>query len=231
MSAILGPTQNGHWMQQLQQDLIAGLQDGDPDVRLANLARLGGLRLRSSSEALHEFIEYGNEPESKWATYAALRSRDLSALPAVESILINIDTSQAGNSPYRWPPLDAAPSFQDPEELIAFEIQRELRDPQAVPALVKILHSAKSSLVRDCVLQALGDIKDPSSLPELIDHLDDESPLLQYRALTAIYTTTGASECGPPGETGANVQAVVETCKNWWQGTGIFGQWAKADPQ
>ena len=48
MASIFGPSTRKNWLQQLQQDLIAGLSDGDPAMRLANIARLGGLKLAYS---------------------------------------------------------------------------------------------------------------------------------------------------------------------------------------
>jgi len=41
MSGMLAPDRTGSWAERLQQDLIAGLKDSDPAVRLANIARLG----------------------------------------------------------------------------------------------------------------------------------------------------------------------------------------------
>jgi hypothetical protein len=173
MSAILAPVKKRDWLQQLQHDLVSGLQDGDTAVRLANIARLGGLKLRSSTGALRNFIDYGSEAESKWATYAVLRSGDLSVLPKAESIVIEIDRSLGERDPRLASQPDASPFLSEPEVQIAIWLQRELRDREAVPALTRILESAKAGWVRECAMGALQDIKDPRSLPVVADHLSD----------------------------------------------------------
>jgi hypothetical protein len=234
ISAILAPARTGDWSQQLQQDIIAGLQDGDPSVRLANIARLGGLKLRSSTDALHDLIENGNEAESKWATYAVLRSGDLSVLPRVASILIEIDRPLGGPDPTLRSQPDAAPFFVEPEILIALELQREVRDRRAVPALIKILESAKEGWVRECAMWALQGIKDPHSLPAVVDRLSDSHSGVQYHALVTIMLITDTAECAPPA--GPNpldsaIQAAAEICKTWWQHTGKTRQWATTKSQ
>jgi hypothetical protein len=91
MAPIFAASTSETWLQQLQQDLITGLGDSQPAMRLANIARLGGLKLASSSDALHHFIEHGTEAKSKWATYALLRSEDLRVLPKAETMAIELD--------------------------------------------------------------------------------------------------------------------------------------------
>jgi hypothetical protein len=151
MSSILAPNPRGTWDQELQQDLIAGLHDPDPAVRLANIARLGGLKLPSSATALHEIIDSGSSDEREWAIYAALRSRDMSVLPQVEAIVTDLNDS----SPTRQGTLklDAAPRPgrvpSDPKAAMTLELQH-VRDPKAVPELVRIMSTAKTDIARDC---------------------------------------------------------------------------------
>ena len=52
-----------------------------------SIQRLGGLKLPSSRGALHAVIENGNDTESKWAVYAALRTGDVSVLARVIQLL------------------------------------------------------------------------------------------------------------------------------------------------
>jgi len=230
MSTILAPGKKRDWSQQSQQDLIAGLQDGDAAVRLANIARLGGLKLRSSTGALQNLIDYGSEAESKWATYAVLRSGDLSVLPKAESIVIAIDRSLGERDPHLAPQPDAAPFFTEPEVQIAIWLQREVRDREAVPALIRILESAKAGWVRECAMSALQDIKDPRSLPVVVDHLIDSHAGVQYHALGTIKAITDAAECSLPPAANVNVsdsaiQAAAEACRTWWLQTGRTREW------
>ena len=167
MSALLVPFVPGAWPERLQRDLIFGLSDTNPSVRLANIARLGGLKMPSSAEPLQRFIAAGTETESKWALYAALRSGDLNVLPRVESIVIGLDepphNGRATDPLFRH---DAAPNdhpgaYGQPEASMALEL-RNLRDPSAVPTLVRILRSAKRDFVRSCASQALEEMKRPA---------------------------------------------------------------------
>ncbi len=232
MSPILAPPTSGVWLEQLQQDLIAGLRDDDPAERLANIARLAGLKLRSSAGALHEFVEHGSEIESKWAVYAAFRLGDLSVLPEVERMVIAITETPAT---LRHPlsserPLDAAPSghggrYAYPDIEIALEF-RYLRDRHAVPALIRIAQSAKASLVRDCAMAALAEIKDPRSVPVAADHLSDPDSAIRFHALITISYVTNEPACMLPQDwKEQDVPVVIEKCKKWWSDTGSSRPW------
>jgi hypothetical protein len=220
MSAILAPTEKKDCLDQLQADLIAGFQDSDPALRLANIARLGGLKLRSSSVALRKIMEDGMADEQAWATYATLRSGDFTAMGKAASILIDADESLWQRGWYRTSPPDAAPS-SEPVMNIAFEIERDVRDSKVVPTLIKILGEAKSDWARSSAMGALQDIKDPRSLPAAVAHLSDSSFAIQHHALVAVNGITGAAECeAPVGSNESELLAAVETCTRWWQETG-----------
>jgi hypothetical protein len=120
ISPILGPDLgNADWPAQMEADFLAGLNDQNPGARLASIQRLGGLKLRSSRDALGEIIKNGDDAESKWAVYAALRTGDVTVLPRVEQLLANGDREL-------------------PEGAIALEL-RYVTDSSAVPELLAIL--------------------------------------------------------------------------------------------
>jgi len=218
MASICAPSASETGLRQLQQDLIAGLSCSEPDMRLANIARLGGLKLTSSSDALHSFIEHGTEAESKWATYAALRSGDLSILPEVETIAIDLDHPKHAQQ-MRSPTAKkgAGPAYGDPEGDIVLEL-RNLRDAQAVPALIKILESAKTALARGCAVQALQNMRDPRSLPSVVHHLTDSDSYVRYNSLVTIMYITQQPECTLPQDwKESDIPVYVARCKNWWE--------------
>ena len=73
-----------------------------------SIQRLGGLKLPSSRGALHIVIENGNDTESKWAVYAALRTGDVSVLPRVKQLLAVGDrqlpeSAIASQLRFHWP--------------------------------------------------------------------------------------------------------------------------------
>jgi len=230
MSAILAPAEKKDCLDQLQADLIAGLQDSDPALRVANIARLGGLKLRSSSEALRKIMDDGTADEQAWATYATLRSGDLTAIGKAASILIDADESLWQRRRYETSPPDAAPT-SEPAMNIEFEIWREVRDPKAVPKLIKILQEAKSDWARTSALGALQEIKDPRSLRAAVAHLSDSSSSVQYHALATVNGITGAAECeAPVGNNESELLAAAETCTRWWKESGSR-KWVAATAQ
>jgi len=139
-------------------------------ARLTSIQRLGGLKLPSSRDALHGVIENGNDAESKWAVYAALRTGDVSVLPRVKRLLATGDGAL-------------------PESAIALQLQ-SVTDPWAVPDLIAILESAPSELTRSRVLIALGEkLKDPLAVPSLAAHLSDPDRYARYDALDVSRTS------------------------------------------
>jgi hypothetical protein len=234
VSAILAPATNKDWLQQLQQDLIAGLKDANLDLRLANIARLGALELRSSGSALHELVENGNELEARWAIYAALRSGDPSVFPRTESMLIEDDSLSVPPQTERTIeallltdstallPDSAAPqcSMEGLKIHIRYEIGN-LRNPEAVPMLARIARSAKEDNVRSVAYSAIRWINDPRSLAALIELLNDPDPKLRTEALDAIAHITTVPEC-QEGEVGSES---IEPCKAWWEHEGRLIEW------
>jgi hypothetical protein len=230
VSSILAADAPGTWTERLQRDLIAGLDDNAPDVRLANIARLGGLKLRSSAVALHRVIEIGSETERKWAIYACLRSGDLSVLPAVEKLVIAIP-DHAGPSIVPVPTeIDAAPQlvepvlrggFPHPDASIAWELQN-LRSPNIVPMLIRVLRAARWANVRGEALLALEKIKDPRSAPAVDAALADPDPFIRFNALVTMRLLTNASQCHePPPEAGdAALTMKAAECQRWWNENG-----------
>lgn len=212
VSSILASTSHGTGIQQMQDDLIAGLKDGDPVVRVENIKRLGGLRLPSSHDALEDVIEHGSEAESKWAIYAALRAGDLSVLPKVQDIVVSL-------SGYRV----------DPDSSIALELA-QLRDPRAVSTLVAVLQSASMDFARGSAVQALQAIKDPRSVPSLANHLSDPESSIRYNSLVAIGYITHEPSCTLPDdwkEQDGEVDRRLASCQQWWQTQGSAQKWSE----
>ena len=237
VSAIVAPATKGDWVHQLQQDLIAGLQDADSDLRLANIARLGALKLRSSGNALHEFVENGNELEARWAIYASLRSGDPSVFARVESMLIENDSLSIPPQTERpievllltdstaLLPDSAAPqcSMEGLKIHIQYEIGN-LRNPEAIPMLAQIARSATENNVRSVAYSAIRWINGLRSLAALIDLLDDRDPKLRTEAFDAIRHIITVPEC----QQDERDEESIQTCKSWWEHEGHLVEWLSA---
>ena len=208
ISALLGPDLgNADWLAQMEADFVAGLNDEDSAARLASIQRLGGLKLTSSRDALHHVIETGNDAESKWAVYGALRTGDPTVLPRVRQLLANGD-----------------------RELPEFAIARELQgitDSSAVADLIAILESAPSEVTRTGVLIALGEkLKDPRAVPSLAAHLSDPDPHARYDALVGLKNITHEEACTLSRDwQQQDIEPQESRCKIWWEQVGRFQNW------
>jgi hypothetical protein len=211
ISPLLGPDlANGDWPAQMEADFLAGLTDDDSEARLASIQRLGGLKLPSSREPLHRVIETGDEAESKWAVYAALRSGDVTVLPRVKQLLANGDGAL-------------------PESAIALEL-KDITDASAVPDLLAILNSAPGEVTRMCVLAALGEkLRDPRAVPSLASHLSDPARHARYYALGGLSNIAHEEACTLPRDwTEQDVEPQISRCKTWWEQVGKYRDWTLA---
>ena len=210
ISPLLGPELgNADWPAQMEADFLAGLNDQNSVARLASIQRLGGLKLPSSRDALHGVIENGNDAESKWAVYAALRTGDVSVLPRVKRLLATGDSAL-------------------PESAIALQLQ-SVTDPGAVPDLIAILESAPSELTRSCVLIALGEkLKALRAVPSLAVHLSDPDRYARYDALDGLKNITHEDACTLPREwKEQDVEPQILRCKIWWEQVGKLRDWSQ----
>jgi len=210
ISPLLGPTLVAvGWPVQMEADFLAGLNDHDSVARLASIQRLGGLKLPSSRDALRRVIENGDDTESKWAVYAALRTGDVSVLPRVNQLLAKGDREL-------------------PEFGIAMELQNVI-DPSALPDLIAILKNAPGELTRTRVLIALGEkLKDPRAVPSLAAHLSDSDLHARYDALDGLKNITHEEACTlAPDWKQEDVEPQISRCKTWWEQVGKLRNWSQ----
>jgi hypothetical protein len=210
ISSRLGSNlKDASWLAQMEADFLAGLDDRDPAARIVSMQRVGGLKLPSSRDALHRVIAEGDETQTNWAVYAALRTGDISVLPRVKEMLSSGDS-------------------RSPEREIAFELQN-ISDRKAVPDLIAILESATGDLTPSRVLIALAEkIKDPRSVPTLAAHLSDSREGSQYLALEGLKSITHETACTLPDEPNAqSVEQQTRRCKAWWEAKGKFQAWTR----
>ena len=208
ISPLLGPNLGAaNWSAQMESDFIAGLADNHQDARLLSIQRLGGLKLPSSREVLRRTIADGDELESKWAVYAALRTGDATVLPDARRLLAAGDNSL-------------------PESAIALEL-KNISDPVAVPELVAILNDSPGETTRSSAVAALSEnLKDPKTASVLAAHLSDESPQVRYMAMYGLRNITREPACTlPSGWTEQDIEPQLQQCREWWQQSGRLQPW------
>jgi hypothetical protein len=208
ISPLLGPdVKDAGWLAQMEADFLAGLSDSSSAARVLSIQRLGGLKLPSSRGALHRVIEEGNQDESKWAIYSALRTGDVTVLPKVKELLAMGDQD--------WP-----------ERAMSFELQN-VTDITAVPNLIAILDSSPGDLTRTRVLIALGQkLRDRRAVPSLAAHLSDPDRYARYDALDGIRSISHEGACTlPPDWKEQDVEPQISRCKTWWEQVGKYQDW------
>lgn len=227
VSPILTSEPNGTWMERLQQDLIAGLQDANPDRRLANIARLGALEMPTSGNALREFAENGSEREKLWAIYAALRSKDPGIFPRVESMVLKPIRSDDSEPNWLWKATAAPQCSMYMLELRIRDEVGNLRSPDAIPMLAGITRSASEKNMRKSALYAIQRMYDPRALDALVHLLSDPDPNLKSAALDGIRSITSEPEC----QMDEGEEASIESCKTWWEEEGSETDWSPLLPE
>jgi len=208
ISPLLGPNlKSADWTVQMEADFMAGLADRNSGLRLLSIQRLGGLKLPSSRDPLHRVIADRDELESKWAVYAALRTGDVTVLPAARRLL-------------------AAGEKSVPENEIALEL-RNVSDPDAAEELVAILNSAAGEITRQSALSALSEnLRDPKTAPVMAELLSDESAYIRYDAMYGLSNITHEDACTlPSGWSEQDIEPQLERCRIWWQQTGRLKAW------
>lgn len=210
VSALLGPDLGkADWLAQMEADFLAGLNDHESAARVVSIQRLGGLKLSSSRAVLHRVIEEGNDIESSWSVYAALRTGDVTVLPRVKQLLATGDGRL-------------------PESAIAMEL-RNVTDSNAVADLIDILKSAPSAVTRSSVLIALGEkLKDPRAVPSLATHLSDPDRYARYDALDGLRNITHEEACTLPRDwKEQHIDSQISLCKIWWEQVGNLQAWGR----
>jgi hypothetical protein len=205
VSPMIAPAlQSPDMLAQIEADLTAGLADSDRAGRLLSIQRLGGLKSASSRPALRSVIERGDATERNWATYAALRTGDMTILSRVRDM-------------FRHGQKDVPPVF------IAWELG-QLRDRSAIPDLIEIVDTALDSSARGYALEALGrNIQASEALPTIAARLSDLDSGVRFYALDAMSVITHESACTLPMEprwTDDMIEPQVRQCLAWWNDVG-----------
>ena len=188
---------------QMEADFEAGLGDADRAARLVSLQRLGGLKSPAALPALHKLMQGGDSSEKAWATYAAVRIGDPTALAAAR------DTLARGRTDV---PLGA----------LRWELGR-FRDPSQIPNLVRTVETAPDAEERKRALEALEEMHPMEALPAVAARLADCDRMVRIHALMAMNAITCEPVCAFPAGprfTNEDVDQRIRRCASWWNDTG-----------
>jgi len=206
VSSQIGTRLSGDFAAQIEADFRAGLADSDPAARLASIQRLAGLASPTSRDALHDVIAHGEQQESRWALFAAVKTGDASVLPLAVPILVGLKHDKPGPYPA-------------PDGLLALAL-KEIHTPGAVPYLVQIVDQATDELVKDCAMQSLAELKSPAALQTYAHHLSDSSQYVRYNAMLGMKYVTQAPVCSNMDPDANQANEAERQCSQWWEETG-----------
>lgn len=201
VSPLLGsPSPRQDTLAQIEADFEAGLSDPEPAGRLLSIQGLGCLMSASSRPALHRIIDQGDPAEKDWATYAALRSGDVTVLPRVREMFARGGT-------------------EINPVLLAWELS-QLTDRSGIPVLIEIAATSPDPHARGDALDALGrKMHAPEALPVIVDRLSDTDPGVRFSALAAMDSITHVNSCKTQ-PTDDLVRPQIRQCVGWWDEAG-----------
>lgn len=150
----------------LEQDLLAGLQDGSQEVVANHCLLLEGYQALLSLEPIRLLLS-NTDPKIKTCAYGLLlRNSDLQVMP---DLVRFINSEGAQNVP-----LDD----------LADGLSR-FRNPELVPYL-QALAEAKQLVIRLTAVESMRAIGDPAVIPTLIEKLNDADPMVRFQAVKAL---------------------------------------------
>jgi hypothetical protein len=203
-SLVIGDPVNNPDLGQLEKDLLVSLRENyRPEARVGNLRVLHGFAtLQETTRA--EVREY---------------TKDIHPLVAVAAFAVLI-------KPGRPSDLDAFCKYLgavDPGALdglavsFTFYSLTTLRNPDSRPGL-ECLARTPITPVSHHAMDGIRGMRNPASIPELIHHLDDADPFMQYQAVITLSEIAPRRELPGPGmgEFERDPKKYTESWKLWW---------------
>ena len=192
----------------IKQELLNSLKDKDPNATLPSLKILEELKDKSAEVHIDALLDR-LDPNA-----VAVRGQALITLIRIGNIdhiaeainYIDQETTTRTHKFYKT--------------FLTHSLER-IRDPNAIVQLHPLLKHP-NELVRSQVAQSLRHIKSPSSIPYLIEGLDDSNVNVRYSCMMGLYKMLGKK--GNWGATTnyfrANESEYLSLWKNWWQQEG-----------
>jgi hypothetical protein len=189
--------------------LIASLDNANPEVVIVSvqqLARIGG---EASRDPLWRLAQRRD------ASDAAIRGEALASLLSLEYVPAGEEAVKYLKEPSWSSHVDSAKS----RARVAF---RAVRSPEFIPQL-RLLSAPDDPVLRANAVSVLRGMRDPSSIPWLVQALDDGSPEVRYQAMMGLAETLGRG----PGWTigtdgfGEHGDELIAKWKEWWREDGI----------
>jgi hypothetical protein len=199
----------------LESDLIAGLEDSDPEQVRNSIRMLGNLKHVHSERALKALLASSDLLTKTYLWEALLRLKDYSIVPAVADFIAS------------QPPVPHELIL--PRDRIAYMEGRifgqigTIRDPALLPYLQRLSKSPNQYLRMDVVdaVRAIGSLQGSQIL---VAELEDSNPDTAFAALQALLQLAGeyAGEWVPSfPQFRDSPSFYAAKCRNWWNTEGL----------
>jgi HEAT repeat protein len=169
---------------------VAGSAEAPLRARREAVEALSTLRTFAATTALQAATRHRDAGPRALAIAALLQRGDMAWLGPAASILLS---HEQGVDPYLvW--------------RLATAIEASVKDPKAIPTLVRLLHAPEVP-VRRAAAAALRNTRDPAAIGPLTEALDDSDRDVRYQGVIGLAEITGAdSQWAPAYDTFLNNQ-------------------------
>jgi hypothetical protein len=201
-------------LQLIERDLIAGLDDSNRDLVLANIRLLGLMEKLHSSDKLKRIANSEDLLVAAYAWEALMRLGDYSNFQQVAQFFAD----QPQSSEFLMEPANRIWSMQS---RLSTQIER-ITDPRFLPQLEAWMFSSKLVLKCDAI-GAVRHIASPHSVPAFLKLLDDPSPEFRFDATMGLIEIIGGGPEIPIfrwEEFKADPAGTSAKVKDWWQTSG-----------
>ncbi len=177
---------------------VSELLDPDFEQRMARLDRIIQTGDQSQTPWLIQVIYNDSSWKTrKWAEMALARAEGVRATPVLVDLLLHAplwrDRVKPAELLGKYGDRTCVPALiqqlGDYDFLVRYWCAKSLgkmREPSAVPDLVRMLHQDPQAYPRAGAALALGEIGDPAALPHLVRALQDDQAEVRYYAVQAL---------------------------------------------
>jgi hypothetical protein len=206
------PSVEGSGIEQLERDLIAGLETSDRSSLLNTLRLLQALdKLSPNSLAVLKHLLPASDDEMSLAIHAVLiKTGD----PEEVAKFAAFEEKNRSEAFLRHL------SFTSSMRIISIaSALNQVRNVEALPSLIQLAESPITS-IRLCALEAIRAIKNKKSIPTLIKHLDDPDSMCRYVADISLSETLNMNYPPYIGLFEKDESKYISVWKTWWEQEG-----------
>jgi len=185
----------------LKSDFVAGLDDPDEAVRLAQVELIGDSARKTDAEQLLRLLPAADALSRATILYSLLQLGDYSTLTSMRDFL---------EVPSNVPAIERL-------RFLSLSQINAISDAKAVDALIGLTQSSADD-VRESAIHALRTIQSPKAIPVFIRALDDRVQFVRYDAVLGLAEIEHNWALAPAVDAfEADERKYTAAWKSWWQ--------------